>query len=182
MSRTCDLCLTFSSFLGALIKKRDFVSAYGSGLILYLTLSICSGAFALYALFHQNEQDAISQCLNGAQDQLTWKACKNGVAVAKGLAVAIYVVIWLLIICESMATDSIAKETSLATLDAYIIVSNYVEQLDDEMAVQETKQMIDAISLPAPITTYTSFGPNTLAPGHAFRSANQSYRVRENMA
>jgi hypothetical protein len=50
--------------------------------------------------------------------------------------------------------------------DAYIIVSNYVDQLDDEMSVKETKQMINSISQPAPVTTYTSFGPGMPAGGY----------------
>jgi hypothetical protein len=60
--------------------------------------------------------------------------------------------------------------------DAYIIVSNYVDQLDDEMSVKETTQMIKAISQPAPVTTYTSFGMP--AGGYVTTQAGHSHGMR----
>lgn len=152
--------LSLFGFIGTLIKQRDFVNAYASGLTLYLALSLCSGIYALYSLFHKNSQADITKCLNGSTDSVTREVCNNGIAIMKGVAVALYVAMWLLIIY------------------AYIIVSNYVDQLDDEESVKETTQMIKAISQPAPVTTYTSFGmPNggyatQVSQSHGMRSGN----------
>ncbi|KAG6864598.1 hypothetical protein C0991_008362 [Blastosporella zonata] len=73
-------------------------------------------------------------------------------------------------------------------IDAYVIVDNYVEQLDDEMSVSETRQMINAISQPrvtvAPVAVpaYASFPPAQVPPGsaYAFSHTHQSYGVRGN--
>ena len=145
---------------------------------MYLSLSICSGAFALYAMFHQESRQAINECLNGATDDATRKYCNKTVAIVKGIAVALFVIMWLLIICQSkvfFCSFDIAAHQEIA--DAYIIVSNYVEQLDDEMAVKETKQMINAISHPAPVTTYGA--PPT--PGYPFNQTNQAHGGRGNL-
>lgn len=73
---------------------------------------------------------------------------------------------------------SVAPSFSIRLLtlfsDAYIIVSNYVDQLDDEMSVKETTQMIKAISQPAPVTTYTSFGGG----GYVTPQVGQSHGMR----
>lgn len=164
--------LSIFGFIGCLIKSRNSVHAYSVGLLITLLLSIASGAYSLWALFHQNSQQAVDKCLNGQADALTQAVCKNGVNVYKGVTVAIYIIIWLLMIY------------------AYVIVDNYVEQLDDEMSVKETRQMINNISQPrvtvAPVAvpTYASFpaphaGQNT-STGYAFTHTNQLYGVRGN--
>jgi hypothetical protein len=161
------------------IKQRDFVNAYAGGLMLYLVLSLCSGIFALYALFHRNSQAEITRCLNGATDSATRQVCNNGIAIVKGVTVALYVVMWLLIICQLAGLFGIRHLTSVS--DAYIIVSNYVDQLDDEMSVKETKQMINSISQPAPVTTYTSFGQGMPAGGYVTTQVGGTHGMRGNM-
>ncbi|KAG6918082.1 hypothetical protein DXG01_016534 [Tephrocybe rancida] len=152
------------------MPSRNSVYAYSMGLLLTLLLSIASGSYTLWSLFHQNSWDAISNCLNGGADAITSSICKNGINVYKGLTIALYIIIWLLMIY------------------AYVIVDNYVEQLDEEMSLQETRQMINAISQPrvtvAPVAVpaYASFPPSQ-APqgtGYAFSHQNQSYGVRGN--
>jgi hypothetical protein len=162
--------LSLFGFVGCLIKSRNSVHAYSVGILMTLLFSIGSGAYSLWALFNRNSQAAVNKCLNGGGDSLTQAICKNGVNVYKGVTVALYIIIWLLMIY------------------AYVIVDNYVDQLDDEMSVKETRQMINAISQPrvtvAPVAvpTYASFGapqgvPNT---GYAFSHNNQSYGGRVN--
>lgn len=90
-------------FIGTLIKQRNFVNAYAAGLTLYLALSLCSGIYALYSLFHKNSQADITKCLNGSTDSVTRQVCNNGIAIMKGVAIALYVVMWLLIICELLS-------------------------------------------------------------------------------
>lgn len=100
------LFLRVFSFIGTLIKQRGFVSAYGVGLIIHLCIGLVSGIFALVSLFKQNPQDAINECLNGATDQDARDTCKSSIAVVKGLAVVIYVIMWLLQICTSWPVSS----------------------------------------------------------------------------
>ena len=71
--------------------------------------------------------------------------------------------------------------TTLA--DAYIVVDNYVDQLDEEMAAKETRQMINAISQPRAavqpiaVPTYASYGPSAqqTGTGYVFSQPNQSH-------
>lgn len=66
-------------------------------------------------------------------------------------------------------------------IDAYIIVSNYVDQLDEEESVKETRQMIQAVSQPAPVTTYASFAVPPQGPAaYAFTQTTQSHGTRGN--
>ncbi|KAF5381613.1 hypothetical protein D9615_005502 [Tricholomella constricta] len=162
--------LSLFGFIGCLVKSRNSVHAYSVGLLITLLLSIASGSYSLWALFHHNSQKAVKECLNGGGDTLTQAVCKNGVNVYKGVTVAIYILIWLLMIY------------------AYVIVDNYIEQLDDEISMKETRQMINAIRQPrvtvAPVAvpTYASFGAPQAAlnTGYAFSHNNQSYGVRGN--
>jgi len=155
--------LSLFGFVGTLIKQRGLVSAYGAGLIIHLCISIASGIFALVSLFKQSPQEAINECLNGSSDAATRAACKSGIAVVKGLAVVIYVVMWLL------------------QIYAYIIVSNYVDQLDEEESLRETRNMVQAISQPAPVTTYASFAvPSQGSATYGFTHATQSHGARGN--
>ncbi|KAG5734987.1 hypothetical protein E4T56_gene17921 [Termitomyces sp. T112] len=159
--------LSVFGFIGCLIKSRNSVYAYSNGILITLLLSIASGSYSLWALFHENSETVISNCLNGDTDGVTESICKNGINVYKGVTVAVYIVIWLLMIY------------------AYVIVDNYVEQLDDEMAVKETRQIVNSISQPqvtvAPIAVpaYASYPASQVPPGsaYAFSHSNQSYGV-----
>lgn len=172
--------LPTSSFIGTLIKQRGFVAAYGMGLIIHLCISLASGIFALVALFKQDPQQAIKECLNGATDLASKDICKSGVAMTKAIAVVIYVIMWLLQICMLQLFH--CSYTPLTfSLDAYIIVSNYVDQLDEEESVQETRQIIQTVSQPAPVNTYASFTVPPQGPAaYAFTQGNQSHGVRGN--
>jgi len=162
--------LSLFGFIGCLSKSRNAVNAYSWGLLSFILLSILSGSYTLWALFNRpGTQGAYLTCLNGARDQATETFCGNGGAVYKGVAVTLYIIIWLLMIY------------------AYVIVDNYVEQLDDELSVKETRQMINAIQQPRvtvppiAVPTYASFGPTAQsATGYAFAHRDQSYGVRAN--
>jgi hypothetical protein len=70
----------------------------------------------------------------------------------------------------------------MTPLDAYVIVDNYVDQLDDENAVKETRQMIhNAVSQPraVPVTPAIAV-PAYANTGYAFSHPGQSYGTRPN--
>ncbi|KAG6878462.1 hypothetical protein C0993_006302 [Termitomyces sp. T159_Od127] len=156
------------SFVGCLVKSRNSVHAYSVGIVITLLLSIASGSYYLWILFHENSETVISDCLNGGSNSISESVCKNGINVYKGLTVAVYIVIWLFMIY------------------AYVIVDNYVEQLDDEMSVKETRQMINSISrpqvtvTPVAVPAYASYPASQAPPGSAytFSQSNQSYGVQ----
>jgi len=62
------------------------------------------------------------------------------------------------------------------TLDACIIVANYVEQLDEGDAVKWPNKTTYNISNPAPLTTYNSFGSRP--KDYIFTKPEQSYGSR----
>jgi hypothetical protein len=153
-------------FIGCLIKSRNAVSAYSWGLLSFILLSIFSGSYTLWALFNrpQTQGDYLT-CLDGARDSTTETFCGKSTPVYKGVAVTLYIIMWLLMIY------------------AYVVVDNYVDQLDEEMAAKETRQMINAISQPRvavqpiAVPTYASYGPSAqqTGTGYAFSQPNQSY-------
>ncbi|KAG6826260.1 hypothetical protein H0H92_000524 [Tricholoma furcatifolium] len=139
-------------------------------LTLLSLFGIASGVYTLWALFHENSWVVIANCLSGESDPATDSICKQGIGFYRGVAVAAYVIIWLLMIY------------------AYVIVDNYVEQLDDEASVKETRQMINSISQPrvtvAPVVVpaYASYPSMQAPPGsaYAFSHPQQSYGARGN--
>jgi len=88
------------SFIGALIKSRSMVSSFAIALAIHLGFSIASGIFRLYTLFKQSPQEALANCLNEtAEDSEAAKTCHDGLAVMKGVMIAIYVITWLIQLC-----------------------------------------------------------------------------------
>ncbi|KAG5645954.1 hypothetical protein DXG03_004746 [Asterophora parasitica] len=165
--------LSIFGFVGCLAKNRNAVHAYSVGIIITLLFSIASGAYALWALFNRNSQEAVDKCLNGGGgDDVTTSLCQNGASLFKGIIVVLYIFTWLFMIY------------------AYVIVDNYVEQLDDELSANETRQMINAISQPratvAPVAVpaFASYGTPQAAPhtgtAYGFTQPNQSHGVRAN--
>jgi len=90
------------SFVGALIKNRRMISSFAVALAIHLGFSVASGAFTLYTLFKENTQEAIARCLNDASSDanVTADTCRTGIAIVKGVMVAVYIVTWLIQLCE----------------------------------------------------------------------------------
>jgi len=158
--------LSLFGFVGCLARSRNSVNAYSWGLLTFIFMSIFSGAFTLWALFNKPyTQKEYLDCLNGATDDTSQAICGNGGSIFKGIAVAIYIVVWLLMIY------------------AYVIVDNYVDQLDEEEIARETQAMMSSIGQPrvtvAPIAVppYASFGPTAQrsATGYTFSQQGQSF-------
>jgi len=141
--------LAVLGFVGCLVKSRGMVSSFAVILAIHLGFSVASGIFAIYMVFRQNPDEAISQCVNGSTDPQILESCKSGLNIMKGVLIAVYIVAWLL------------------QLYAYFIVEWYVDQLDDEdlakSAVVMPRGMGQQISPPY------SFGPTYVfsSPPHA---------------
>lgn len=82
------------------------VSSFAVALAIHLGFNIASGIFSLYSIFRQNPQEAITRCLNEAPDnsETTAETCRNGIAIMKGIMVAIYIITWLIQICVYSTT------------------------------------------------------------------------------
>jgi hypothetical protein len=150
--------LAVLGFVGALIKNRAMVSSFAIALAIHLGFSIASGIFSLYSIFRQNPQEAIAKCLNEATDnsEITTETCRNGIAIMKGIMVAIYIITWLI------------------QLYAYFVVERYADQLGDEEMAENTiviPRMVQEISAPQ-VTTYNGF-----ASSYPFTASRQAHGV-----
>jgi len=148
--------LSILGFLGAVIKNRGMISSFAVALAIHLGFSVASGAFTLYTVFKENTQDAIARCLSeaGNDTNVTGDSCRSGLAIVKGLMVAVYVITWLI------------------QLYAYFVVERYAEQLDDEDMAKNTvvipRTGVDMGT--AQVTTYGAFAPSYpfTEPGNAY--------------
>ena len=95
--------LAVFGFFGCLIKSRRMVSSFAIALAIHLGLSVAAGIFALVSLFKQDQQQAIANCVAAGAPDATTDACRTTVNVMKGVAVAIYVVTWLVQLCASFS-------------------------------------------------------------------------------
>jgi len=157
--------LAVFGFIGALVKNRGMISSFAIALAIHLGFSIAAGAFALYTLFKESTADGIARCLNDAGDNsdVTAESCRTGLAIVKGLMVAVYIVTWLI------------------QLYAYFIVERYADQLDDEDMAKNTiviPRTMNEISAPQitgqPVTTYGAFQQQ---PPYPFTSPRQAFGV-----
>lgn len=153
--------LAVLGFIGALIKNRGMVSGFAIALAIHLGFSIASGIFRLYSLFRQNPQEALASCLNEAgEDSEAAKTCQNGLAILKGVMVAIYIITWLI------------------QLYAYFVVERYADQLEDEEMAKNTVVIPRTgydTSTPQ-MTTYNGFA-SSAAGSYPFTESRQAYGV-----
>jgi len=153
--------LAVLGFIGALIKSRSMVSSFALALAIHLGFSIASGIFRLYTLFRQNPQEALANCVNDAADNSeSTTTCQNGLAIMKGVMVAIYIVTWLI------------------QLYAYFVVERYVDQLEDEEMAKNTVVIPRTgfeTSTP-PMTTYNGFA-SSAAGSYPFTESRQAYGI-----
>ncbi|KAH8109493.1 hypothetical protein DFH11DRAFT_1731087 [Phellopilus nigrolimitatus] len=106
-------------FIGTVAKRRGLVALYSTLLFINLALSIASGSYYLYTLFHGNaKQNAINKCESGSTSDVKGDACKAGFDVLRIVLIAVFCVVWIIL------------------LYGCVIVSNYVGQLHEEEALE----------------------------------------------
>lgn len=111
--------LSVFGFVGSLTRVRGLVIAFSVGLAIHLGLSIASGVFTMFTIFRPNPAKSVASCIAEAAPtpellEETRNICNTGMAIAKGVIVAIYVVSWIL------------------QLYSYFIVDRYSDQLEEE--------------------------------------------------
>ena len=80
------------------------VSIFFMILVGHLVFSIFSGSFALYNIFNVSASEAIQKCLDTPDPDgtpSTEQDCNRGYSIVKGIAVTIFILVWLLEICTS---------------------------------------------------------------------------------
>lgn len=135
-----------------------------------LAISIMSGGVTLSSLFRAKDMREISECENGSTDPLTVNVCRNGVAVFKGTAVAIYIVTWLYLSCMWRISGGVFID-KIWLLDACIMVASYVGQLQEKVITKvmpNVKVMGMPIGNPEPLMMYNSVGAPGINNGYAF--------------
>ncbi|KAI0045925.1 hypothetical protein FA95DRAFT_1494794 [Auriscalpium vulgare] len=135
--------ISLFGLIGVIIKKKGFVSLYSTLVWCHLGVSIATGVYFIYTLFHQTGDKDINNCAaNNPNDKLKEDACKVAFKVARGLTIGIYAVFWLV------------------ELWAAIIVADYVGQLSEEEEADWSSAGPPAVqagaSVPPMTTTYGS--------------------------
>ncbi|TFY65717.1 hypothetical protein EVG20_g5368 [Dentipellis fragilis] len=102
--------------IGAIIKQKACITVYAWLLWIHVILSIATGSYYIYTLFHSAEDDSIKKCEGDNASDLEHGACKAAFDVGRGILIAVYIIMWLI----EMWVASIA--------------SDYVGQLNEEEA------------------------------------------------
>lgn len=125
---TVGALVSFFGLVGTIIKRRAFVSLYSRALAFHLVFHFVTGAIHLYLLFKNTQASEIQNCVNKANstintdpNKVTQEVCEKAFAFARGLAIALFVIICLI------------------ELYACIIASNYAAQLEEEDAAKAPK-------------------------------------------
>ena len=96
----------------------------------------------VYAIVH-NFKDApkyIDECASGSEDPSVLQSCQDGSKLFKGIMIAVFVVVWLLEICQFIYFISVVLAHYLFfPLGACSIVHSYGKQLVEEQAAKDTE-------------------------------------------
>jgi hypothetical protein len=151
--------LAVFGLIGAVTKNRSMISGFAIALAIHLVFSIASGVFSIVMLFARQSQ-ALDSCIQNAGDSsdAAVQSCKTGLVLTKGVMIAVFVLIWLI------------------QLYAYVVVSRYVDQLDEELmantvVVPRTMTMAGGPQ----VTTYTT-------PTYPFVDQRQAFGATRGMA
>lgn len=165
-------------FVGSLARSRWMTIAFSVGIAIHLALSIASGIFTIVTVFKEPAQAAIEACLEGTKgDEEAVRVCKTGAGIVKGLIVAIYVVAWLIELCEWAFPIIIFFEGEMGRgrltepwmIDAYFIVERYAAQLEDEeMAAMEPV-------MPQQVNNHYHNNPHMMYTGYPQRFSYSHY-------
>jgi len=155
-------------FIGAVIRSPSLVSLYSSMLIGHFVFNLVIGVFSIYSLFHQDASDLSTKCDDLAADDITNQLCGNGMTTVKGIMIGFFVLMWIV------------------QLYGIVIVSNYVDQLDEEAAAEYLEKAPYPPGPrswsnrhrppPLPITTYGDWEHHVNAP-YAFGQQGSAWEA-----
>ncbi|KAI1798327.1 hypothetical protein LXA43DRAFT_1056500 [Ganoderma leucocontextum] len=157
-SMTIFTLTSLLGLIGAIGRKRSLVELYASAITFTTVLSIASGIFFIYNLYHAGGDEQIKKCEENAQnpqdpqdpqsvDVSHW-VCQTGFATGRTVVVVVYVVFWLI------------------EIYGCVIAFNYVGQLTEEEEAEHRDQ-----EKPAPQVTIVQ-------PAYAFSERPNAYAGR----
>ncbi|PIL27408.1 hypothetical protein GSI_10556 [Ganoderma sinense ZZ0214-1] len=131
VSMTIFTLSSLLGFIGAIGRKHSLVSLYGGTITFTTVLSIATGIFFIWNLFHAGGEEQVKKCEQNAQNaqdpsdpnfqQSTtvdnW-VCQTGFATGRTVVVVVYVIFWLI------------------QIYGCVIAFNYVSQLEEEEQAQ----------------------------------------------
>ncbi|KAH7334082.1 hypothetical protein B0J17DRAFT_602700 [Rhizoctonia solani] len=139
--------LSIFGFLGAVLRKRSFVSAYAQALWYMVGFQLASGAFFIYTLYRQKEAN-IQKCM----DEVKANNPPGDIDLRKVCSVATttWKVVYIVVFVISLLLHGYAA----------LIVSRYVEQLSAEQSYRHTaKSTSAAFSTPGSGSAYYPHHP-----------------------
>lgn len=83
-------------FIGAITKRRGFVSLFSTMLFIHLGVSIATGVFFIWSLFHKAGEQSIDNCVSGST---TESECQSQFNTTRRIIIAVYILIWLFEFC-----------------------------------------------------------------------------------
>jgi hypothetical protein len=86
---------------GAFFKKIGLISALFSVLVFHLIFSVMSGIFTIVRVYDEDD-DMLYDCAKDPNDNVGLDDCKKAMKVVKPVMIAIFVVVWLFELCESV--------------------------------------------------------------------------------
>ncbi|KAF5366236.1 hypothetical protein D9758_005766 [Tetrapyrgos nigripes] len=174
--------------LSASFQNRPMSFAYMIILPFLVILSFSSGAFVLNTIFHPKSERDITRCLNGATDELTRQVCRNGIAIIKGVAIAIYIGSWVLELYTSiiaygyysqLSTAALMDEANNETFEAVVAASGPsttgATSAKTKFPAVNGPLRPEDISGPTPLTMYNSAGAPGINSGYAFSTVDASF-------
>jgi len=120
ISNTVLAIVSLFGLIGAIIKRRSFVSAYSSVMMWHLGFSIVSGAYFIYTLFHKVGQHEVDNCLaRHSKDSNKEEECRKDVHYFRGVIIALYIICWLLQLWGCLITAEYVSQLKEAAEPAY---------------------------------------------------------------
>jgi len=154
LSYTVLAIISLFGFLGAIKKRRSYVSLYSTLVWYHLGFSIGSGVFFIYTLFHKVGDEDVNNCISDNTSLSEQDDCRTQFHVSRAFTIAGYIIFWLI------------------ELWGCLIVSHYVSQLREEEAAEIPASARNSANAPPMATTY-SYGTQ-----YAFSQPESSFGQR----
>jgi hypothetical protein len=85
-----------------LLKKRGLVKLYAAALFIHLFVSVGTGAFFIYSLYHSEGQQELSNCENGSSstgNSIDDLVCKGALGVVRAVSITVLILEWIIELC-----------------------------------------------------------------------------------
>ena len=95
--------IDFHSLIGAMSRKLGLIKFFFAMLVIHLIFSLGSGGFAIYRIFH-DAPAYIDKCISHHGGSHASQVCHEGATITKVVVIALFILLWLIEICENLLT------------------------------------------------------------------------------